>query len=122
MKTPPFFGNHNEIELLVDVDPCQAYKFDLKIVSQQGRTLGEIKDLYLPKLSQMSDFRPPKLSKMFIIERTIPLKLKLAPEFGDRSFKIEYGKIRNKENLKNGQYLFFSYDLIKLKEVFVPKG
>jgi len=83
MKTPPFFGNHNEIELLVDVDPCQAYKFDLKIVSQQGRTLGEIKDLYLPKLSQMSDFRPPKLSKMFIIERTIPLKLKLAPEFGD---------------------------------------
>ena len=66
---------------MVDVDPCQAYKFGLKIVSQQGRTLGEIKDIYLPKLSQMSDFHPPKLSKMFIVERTRPLKLKLAPEF-----------------------------------------
>ena len=70
---------------MVDVEPCQAYKFGLKIVSQQGRTLGEIRDLTLPKLSQMSDFHPPKLSKMFVIERTTPLKLKLAPEFSTNS-------------------------------------
>ena len=41
-----------------------AYKFELKIVTPRNAVLGQIKDLRLPWLTEMYDFKPPPLSKI----------------------------------------------------------
>ena len=79
-KSPPFLSQDDMFELLVDVDPCQEYYFNLDFQGPLG-SLGDIQDLHLPKLADMLDFHPPKLSKMFKIETTPSLSLKLAPGF-----------------------------------------
>ena len=76
---PPFYND--VIEITVPVQPCQPYKFSLKIVTPRNAILGEVKDIKLPKLSQMTDFHPPKLSKMFKVEIVPSLKLSLAPGY-----------------------------------------
>ena len=75
---PPFYGDI--IEATIPVQPCQSYKFTLKIVTTRNAVLGEIKNIQLPKLSAIPNFRPPKLSKMFKIEQN-PLRLAMSSGF-----------------------------------------
>jgi len=57
------------IEILVDnVEPCKPYRFNLKVVSPQGTTLGEIDSLILPPLPEMADYHPPPLAQLFRVQ------------------------------------------------------
>ena len=65
--SPPFLLN--VIEILIDnVEPCKPYRFNLKIISPQGSTLGEIDNLILPPLPEMVDYHPPPLAQLFRVQ------------------------------------------------------
>ena len=65
--SPPFLLDI--IEILVDnVEPCKPYRFNLKVVSPQGTTLGEIDSLILPPLPEMPDYHPPPLAQLFRVQ------------------------------------------------------
>ena len=64
--TPPFMGDIIDIEFRIQ--PCNGYKFDLKVVSPRNAVLGEVKNLRLAKMSEMQDFRPPPLSRVFRVD------------------------------------------------------
>ena len=76
--TPPF--NDDVIEAIMNVKPCQAYKFEIKITTPRNSVLGTIRDLRLPWLTEMRDFRPPDLSKVIQISKTGSLNM--APTSG----------------------------------------
>eukprot|EP00095_Tigriopus_kingsejongensis_P012023 maker-scaffold1195_size56104-snap-gene-0.17 protein:Tk12023 transcript:maker-scaffold1195_size56104-snap-gene-0.17-mRNA-1 annotation:"hypothetical protein LOTGIDRAFT_236773" len=79
---PPF--NHDIIEVNAKIQPCKSYKFTMTVMTPSGSVLGEIKDLQLPHLTEMTDYRPPMLSKVFRVEHIInkgPI-IKLQPGWG----------------------------------------
>jgi hypothetical protein len=67
MASPPFL--FDTIEILVDnVEPCKPYRFNLRIVSPQGASLGDIDGLILPPLPEMADYHPPPLAQLFQVQ------------------------------------------------------
>ena len=64
--TPPFSGDMINIDFRIQ--PCNGYNFDLKIVTPRNAVLGEVKNLRLPKLSQVADFHPPSLTSVFRVD------------------------------------------------------
>ena len=64
--TPPFYGDVINIDFRIQ--PCNGYNFDLKIVTPRNAVLGEVKNLRLPKLSQVADFHPPSLTSVFRVD------------------------------------------------------
>ena len=64
--TPPFYGDVINIDFRIQ--PCNGYNFDLKIVTPRNAVLGEVKNLRLPKLSQVADFHPPSLNSVFRVD------------------------------------------------------
>lgn len=71
---PPFLGNF--IEAVFPVNPCTPYKFTMKIVTPRNVPLGEIRNLKLPKLSDMYDFHSAPLSSIIDVSSTGSLSLK----------------------------------------------
>ena len=51
-----------------NVEPCKPYRFNLKVVSPQGSSLGEIDGLILPPLPDMADYHPPPLAQLFRVQ------------------------------------------------------
>jgi hypothetical protein len=65
--SPPFLLD--VIEILVDnVEPCKPYRFNLKVISPQSSVLGEIDNLILPPLPEMTDYHPPPLARLFHVQ------------------------------------------------------
>merc|ERR1719186_2424831 len=56
-KAPPFLTD--EVEIVIPVEPCKEYEFELKIVSPQNSKLGKITDIRLPVLADIADYVPP---------------------------------------------------------------
>ncbi|XP_059092832.1 uncharacterized protein LOC131888066 [Tigriopus californicus] len=79
---PPF--NQEIIEVNAKIQPCNSYKFTLKVYTPSGSILGEIQDLELPHLTEMTDYKPPMLSKLFRVEhiRNTGPVIKLQPGWG----------------------------------------
>ena len=65
-KTPPFAGN--QIEIVVPVEPCELYDFVLKIISPQGQSIGEVKNLELKSLADIDDFEPAPLTSVMLVD------------------------------------------------------
>ena len=65
--SPPFLLDVIEI-LVTNVEPCKPYKFNLKVISPQGSTLGEIDNLILPPLPEMAEYHPPPLGRLFKVQ------------------------------------------------------
>ena len=51
------------MELVVPVEPCTQYTFELKIISPNNAVVGSIPDILLPKLSDIPDYVPPPASE-----------------------------------------------------------
>ena len=65
-KKPPFNGP--EIEIVVPVEPCEIYNFDLSIISLQGAKIGQVKDLHLKSLADIDDFVPPPVTSVVLVD------------------------------------------------------
>jgi len=59
--TPPFAA---QIEMVVKVEPCKEYEFELKIVTPAGGELAKITDLKLPPLPDIMTYVPPPFTKV----------------------------------------------------------
>jgi len=60
-ESPPF--RSDDVELVVPVEPCTQYTFELKIISPNNAVVGSIPDILLPKLSDIPDYVPPPASE-----------------------------------------------------------
>jgi len=77
---PPFSGN--QIEIVVPVEPCELYDFVLKIVSPQGATIGEVKNLELKALADIDDFEPAPLTSVLLVDYLMGGKYQIKTQSG----------------------------------------
>ena len=49
----------SDVEMIVPVEPCQQYSFQLKFVSPTGSVVGIVGNLVLPQLPDIPDYVPP---------------------------------------------------------------
>jgi len=61
-KAPPFVTD--EVEIVIPVEPCKEYEFEMKIVSPQNSKLGKITDIRLPVLADIADYVPPPFTSV----------------------------------------------------------
>merc|ERR1719312_98538 len=65
-KSPPFTSQ--TVEIVVPVEPCEQYDFDLTIVNPQSKPLGRITDLQLPALPDIVDYIPLPMTSVILVE------------------------------------------------------
>ena len=61
-ESPPF--RNPDVELVVPVEACQQYTFEVRIISPNNAVVGTIPDIILPKLSDIIDFVPPPVTEV----------------------------------------------------------
>jgi len=64
-KIPPFLTE--EIEIIVPVEACKEYDFEMTIISPQNTQLGKITDIHLPVLADIPDYVPPAFTSVLQI-------------------------------------------------------
>ena len=60
--SPPFSGS--EVEMVIPVEACQQYVFDIKVISPNNGVVGTITDIQLPRLQNIADFVPPLMTSV----------------------------------------------------------
>lgn len=65
-STPPF--KTGEIEIVVPVEPCKEYQFEMKIVSPNNAEVGKVSDIFLLSLADIPDYIPPPLTSVIEIK------------------------------------------------------
>jgi len=65
-KSPPFTSD--TVEIIVPVEPCEQYDFELKIVNPQNAELGRITHLHLEALPDLLDYIPPPITSVVLVE------------------------------------------------------
>ena len=61
-ESPPF--RNDDVELVVPVEACQQYTFEVRIISPNNAVVGTIPDVLLPKLPDIVDFVPPPVTEV----------------------------------------------------------
>eukprot|EP00090_Calanus_glacialis_P019961 TRINITY_DN3064_c0_g1_i2.p1 TRINITY_DN3064_c0_g1~~TRINITY_DN3064_c0_g1_i2.p1 ORF type:complete len:699 (-),score=174.03 TRINITY_DN3064_c0_g1_i2:66-2090(-) len=64
-KTPPFLTD--EVEIVVPVEACKEYDFEMTIVSPKNSQLGKITNIHLPVLADIPDYVPPAFTTVLQI-------------------------------------------------------
>ena len=64
--SPPFSGSW--VEMVIPVDPCQQYLFEINIITPKNAVVATITDLELPKLSDIPDFVPAPLTSVLDVK------------------------------------------------------
>ena len=64
--SPPFSGS--EVEMVIPVEACQQYVFDLKIISPNNGVVGTVTDIQLPRLPNIPDFVPPLMTSVLDVK------------------------------------------------------
>lgn len=67
--SPPFLTEF--IEIVIPIKPCGSYTFSVNFISPRGSTMGSVKDLLLPELSEIVDYHPPSLSEIFRVSPVV---------------------------------------------------
>jgi len=65
-KAPPFLTD--EVEIVIPVEACKEYEFEMTIVSPQNSNLGKIVDIHLPLLANIPDFIPPPFTTVLQVD------------------------------------------------------
>ena len=65
-RNPPFL--EKIIELVVPVEPCKEYNFEVRFVSHQNEDIGKITDLKLESLANLKNYIPPLLTSVVLIK------------------------------------------------------
>ena len=68
-SSPPFRGE--EIEIVLPVEPCELYDFELRIINPQNKEIGKIKDLELKALADVDSYIPPPLTSVVLVDYTM---------------------------------------------------
>jgi len=58
------FPPAGQAEIVVTVEPCKEYQFDVTIVTPAGQPLGKISGLRLPPLPDIADYVPPPFTQV----------------------------------------------------------
>merc|ERR1711879_316601 len=61
-ESPPF--RNTEVELVVPVEACLEYTFEIRIISPNNAIVGTVPDIILPKLPDIKDFVPPPITEV----------------------------------------------------------
>jgi len=61
---PANYAHGDEVEVVVAVDPCEVYTFEMKIVNKQNQELGKVAGIKLPILADIQDYIPPPLTSV----------------------------------------------------------
>ena len=61
-ESPPF--RNTEVELVVPVEACLEYTFEVRIISPNNAIVGTVPDIILPKLPDIKDFVPPPITEV----------------------------------------------------------
>ena len=61
-ESPPF--RNTEVELVVPVESCLEYTFEVRIISPNNAIVGTVPDIILPKLPDIKDFVPPPITEV----------------------------------------------------------
>ena len=61
-KSPPFLTE--EVEIIVPVEACKEYDFELKVISPQNSLLGKVTKIHLPTLADIPDYIPPTFTSV----------------------------------------------------------
>ena len=61
-ESPPF--RNTDVELVIPVEACQQYTFEVRIISPNNAVVGTIPDILLPKLPDIIDFVPPPVTEV----------------------------------------------------------
>ena len=61
-ESPPF--RNTDVELVIPVEACQQYTFEVRIISPNNAVVGTIPDIILPKLPDIIDFVPPPVTEV----------------------------------------------------------
>ena len=59
---PPFLLD--EVEVVVPVQPCELYTFQVKLVSPTNSEMGVVSGIRLPALPDIPDYIPPPLTSV----------------------------------------------------------
>lgn len=65
-KNPPFLGS--SVEIVVPVEPCKEYFFDMKIISPQNTEIGKITNLELENLPNIDNYIPPPMTSVMLVK------------------------------------------------------
>jgi len=65
-STPPF--KTEDVEIIISVEPCKEYQFEMKIISPQNAVVGKISELVLLSLSDLPDYIPPPLTSVIEVK------------------------------------------------------
>ena len=60
--TPPFLTD--EVEVVVPIQPCEQYTFEVKLVSPTNSEMGTVSGISLAALSDIPDYIPPPLTSV----------------------------------------------------------
>ena len=64
-KSPPFLTE--EVEIVVPVEACKEYDFEMVIMSPQNTELGRVTGIHLPVLADIPDYVPPAFTSVLQI-------------------------------------------------------
>eukprot|EP00092_Neocalanus_flemingeri_P056402 GFUD01066857.1.p1 GENE.GFUD01066857.1~~GFUD01066857.1.p1 ORF type:complete len:822 (-),score=173.57 GFUD01066857.1:393-2618(-) len=65
-SSPPF--KNDEVEIIVPVEPCKEYQFEMKIVSPQNAVVAKVSEIFLLALSDLPDYIPPPLTSVIEVK------------------------------------------------------
>jgi hypothetical protein len=70
--TPPFLTD--EVEVVVPIQPCEQYVFDVKLVSPTNSEMGTVTGIKLEKLPDIPDYIPPPITsviQVYVVKMSI---------------------------------------------------
>jgi hypothetical protein len=75
--TPPFLTE--EVEVVVPVQPCELYTFEVKLVSPTNSEMGTVAGIKLAALPNMPDYIPPPITQVIQVQMDLTRPNKLFP-------------------------------------------
>lgn len=64
--SPPF--RSDEVEIVIPVEPCEQYVFEMRIINPQNKEIGKISDLELETLADVDSYIPPPLTSVILVD------------------------------------------------------
>jgi len=65
-SAPPF--KSDIVEIVIPVEPCKEYQFQMKIISPQNAVVASIPDIFLQSLADLPDYIPPPLTQVVDVQ------------------------------------------------------